>query len=322
MKSILYAIPNVYDAISWYRGLGPLGRLRKQMDISLTPLAHMNWTVASQHDILYMLRPSTDDHKKILEMSKRLGLKVWVDYDDHLLDVPDSNPASDHYSNPRNKDNVRYCIAHADVVSVSTEFLAKEFQQYRLGHPCVVIPNALHHRFSPLQEPNKIIMWRGSNTHEADLQTAHPFFIKTQDTHPDIKFVFFGDPDYRTKRIFKPGRMRVLPKVGIDEYFDTIKAIKPMFQIVPLEDNPFNRAKSNIAWLEATIAGAMTIATPLPEWERKNAIFNDFDISAALTLRNSYVEASRAMTKDALWIDNVNEIRKMIIETIDTIHLI
>lgn len=298
-----------------------MGLLRKQMCISLTPLTNMNWTVAAQHDILFMLRPSSNEHRQIVEMAKRLGLKVWVDYDDHLLDVPDSNPAHGHYSNPKNKDNIRYCVGHADVVSVSTQFLADEYQQYRLGHPCVVIPNALHHRFvEPLPEPNKIILWRGSNTHEADLQTAREFFLKTQETHPDMRFLFLGEPDYRTKRLFKPGIMRVMPPVGIDEYFSLIMSIRPAFQIVPLEDNPFNRAKSNIAWIEATMAGGMVIAPPLPEWKRNFAIYNDFDLSAAEMFRESYVLESRAKIKDNLWIDNVNELRKMIIQTIDTIH--
>ena len=38
--------------------------------------------------------------------------------------------------------------------------------------------------------------------------------------------------------------------------------------VVPLKDNLFNHAKSNLAWIEATCAGAMTLAPDWPEWRR------------------------------------------------------
>jgi hypothetical protein len=51
----------------------------------------------------------------------------------------------------------------------------------------------------------------------------------------------------------------------VDALFD----IRPHFVVVPLQDNPFNRAKSNIAELEAQAAGAIAI---VPDWEEWRSV--------------------------------------------------
>lgn len=50
-------------------------------------------------------------------------------------------------------------------------------------------------------------------------------------------------------------------------YFQRLIQLKPHFVVFPLEDNTFNRCKSNIAAIEATVAGAVCISPDyMPEF--------------------------------------------------------
>ncbi len=51
-----------------------------------------------------------------------------------------------------------------------------------------------------------------------------------------------------------------------------IHRLQPAIMIVPLVDNDFNRAKSNIAWLEGCFAGAAVIAPDFPEFQRPGVL--------------------------------------------------
>lgn len=50
-------------------------------------------------------------------------------------------------------------------------------------------------------------------------------------------------------------------------YIKNLCHLAPEIHIVPLEFNEFNNCKSNIAWIEATLAGAKVIASPANEFK-------------------------------------------------------
>ncbi len=61
--------------------------------------------------------------------------------------------------------------------------------------------------------------------------------------------------------------------IPIDTYFRHIhSAIRPSLCIVPLWDSPFNKAKSNIAALEAAFAGAPALVPDWAEWKLPGSI--------------------------------------------------
>jgi hypothetical protein len=318
MKSLLYGTQDTEGAIAFYRGMDVFGFLSKSMDLMILPGGQLNRPIASLHNGVYLVRPHREEDIKVAMLCRKYHLPVWIDYDDDLLDVPMSNPASEYYNRQGLRDNIKWLIANADVVTVSTEHLAKRFNEFRKTSPCVPIPNAAHDLFMPMNEElaprNPIITWRGSNTHQADLETIHSFILKTQEQRPDLEFVFLGAPDHRTLNLFKT-KPRVFPSTAITDYLIQLKSLKPMFHIVPLEDNSFNRAKSNIAWLEATFAGAMVIAPKLPEFDLPFAIENEFDIGFAEKHRADFVKESRSFIKENLMLSKVNLMRKSIIES-------
>jgi len=55
-------------------------------------------------------------------------------------------------------------------------------------------------------------------------------------------------------------------------YFKTIYDLRPTVLIVPLKDCEFNKAKSNIAWIEGVFSGGIALAPDWEEWKRPGCI--------------------------------------------------
>ena len=116
--------------------------------------------------------------------------------------------------------------------------------------------------------------WRGGQSHEVDLC---PVLNEVVELAKDPQFgrwewCFLGDVPWQAKQKIPP--QRVLADFGAEPwlYMEALDRLEPWVHIVPLEFNRFNMCKSNLAWLEASAAGAIVVAPDLPEW-RKPGVF-------------------------------------------------
>ena len=225
----------------------------------------------------------------ILTLAKSYGVRIVIDYDDLLQAIPGINPAAEYWGKEETQDIATELITHAHLVTVSTDQLAGEFLS-RFGVTAKVINNALDDsafavfpkRTYDETKPIKVL-WRGSNTHEGDLYTHRQAFRE----YPNMEFHFFG---YRPEKLTTRygGNLEAINYIPgeklVSDYMIRLLAIAPDIVIVPLEDNNFNRCKSNIAWLEATWAGAVCLAPAyMPEFNRKG-IMNYENVNDLVTI--------------------------------------
>jgi hypothetical protein len=109
-------------------------------------------------------------------------------------------------------------------------------------------------------------MWRGSITHEGDLYKFREGFQQIQ----GLDYLFFGSDPWVLYEGYGGQLKEFMMKdwrLGMFNYFNDLKDEKPTYMVVPLENVPFNQAKSNIAFLEGALAGAVTIAPAfMPEF--------------------------------------------------------
>lgn len=110
--------------------------------------------------------------------------------------------------------------------------------------------------------------------------------------------------------------------MDIIDYFRNIKTLRPSIQIVPLENIMFNYNKSNIAWIEGTYAGAVTIAPNLPEFNKPGVLtYNspkEFKSILEGCLKGDYdlrslYDSSYIYIKENLLLSKVNNLRKEVI---------
>lgn len=121
------------------------------------------------------------------------------------------------------------------------------------------------------------ILWTGSNTHDRDVglvTDAIKNIIKTYGM--SVRFIFFGycPLDFvemsmglgheEKKLVVKSqyiGNVMYIEPIRLDDYYETLKSIQPHMAIIPIEDNAFNRSKSNIKWIELSSLEVPCIAS-------------------------------------------------------------
>jgi len=269
------------------RGLGPLNALRREddrLEIVLPRYADGRWLLSWDWlggcDALMLVAPSNAAQCQLAVKAKMMGLPVWVDWDDDLTCVPRYNPAAQHFDPAAMAANLQMLTRVADVVTVSTEEIKRrraaavksdEAKKIR------VLPNASHWDFPPADR-SRLITWRGWGNHDADIVDVLPAIaeISKLPQFCNWKWFFMGEPGWRVMEALPPSEGKTVTPYEYDPGFDkdpflymkALASLTPWLHIVPLQDNPFNRCRSNLAWIEATAAGALVLAPDWEEWQR------------------------------------------------------
>ena len=199
-----------------------------------------------------------------------VGQKIIIDVDDFFDGLTPANRAyqiTDPARNTKfNRDHYRKAIEIADAVTVSTPFLYKHYVQMRDN--VYMIRNGVNtQQFNPrIHRPGKpIIGWAGSVAfRNNDLEQLREWLPAVLEKH-DLLFYHLGADSKNICDIAGIPEKRLIasPLCTISAYG---KSLNFDIGIVPLNDIPFNVAKSNIKGLEYAAAGIPFIASDLPEY--------------------------------------------------------
>jgi len=218
---------------------------------------------------LLMERPADHSDLQIIKLAKQCGLYVITDWDDDCLHIDGFNPMFWHYEGA--KDMLIDCINESDEVWVSTPSLLRSFQMFNRN--MFIIPNAHNDYLFPLENKveynphNKLVMWRGGGSHEADVYDRAEKIIKMVNDNPEWNFMFAGCRfvfmELRCGLNYKPQSLMPLM-----QYFNFMLDQNPQAVFHPLRNTIFNQSKSGISWMEATYAGAAFFGNKqLPEFD-------------------------------------------------------
>lgn len=270
---VLSICPNPSDGTSWYRAALPLARMQQRYDdFQFVEYGRndIGWNDMVNFDVMFLQRPHSLEHLSLASKAVMMGMKVWVDLDDLITQVPTHSIAYPAYNQKVVKQIVSF-LQHLNprhtLLTVSTAALRDEVLKINGELNVVVVPNALDDKiFFPLPNAASPLMvdfaWRGSETHQLDVFLHHDT-IKT--VSEDYIFEFIGHNPFWA-RGFK--RVILSNPGGLLEYFKYISRRVWGAWVVMLEDNTFNMCKSNIMYLEGVFAGANIIAPAWPEWSR------------------------------------------------------
>lgn len=272
MIRVLTFAPQITDGTSFYRLGGVLPYLeREYSDIHINSISSkdsLDWPDYISYDVAVFQRPFIKPHLSSITMMKMMGIKVIIDYDDDVLNLPIHNP---YYANYKaNEQNIKDIAAIADHIWVSTKSLMDTFLQYNKN--ITVIPNAHNDYLFPVTEKvpfnpkTKNVAYRGGTTHEVDVYSHLEDWINIVNKNKNTNFHFMGArfPYLESKC---GDNYLIMPGAHILDYFKNIRKLNPNIFIYTLENTRFNQGKSNISWIEATYAGAAVIAPDfLPEF--------------------------------------------------------
>lgn len=216
------------------------------------------------HDVYFFHRlPALSFLPHIINLKKQGKFIVW-ECDDLLTDMPRKSPA--RLMVEPNIDAFKLCLDLADIVVVTTNEL-----KTRLGYAdkTVVLPNLINigdwdcHLGGGVTFPR--ILFTGSDTHGEDLNLLTPVFRTWLRDH-EAPIVFYTDKAIIPQEIREHKQVVIIPMTPLEDYWRICRFIRPSVVLAPLKDNPFNRSKSNLKWLEGTMMGGVVVAQDLPPY--------------------------------------------------------
>lgn len=222
-------------------------------------------------------RPCLEMHKgnirRYAELKKKYGYEIVVDFDDVLWKIDGKSPLTEYNPSPLDIDEsdrvIEESLKWIDRVLCSTEFLAYCFC-HRFGKSWVdrvsVLPN---YAFGSLgweksvRRKKPLVVYGGSLCHFKD--NDHGDFkgwiepITTAIEEGVIDFLAFGDD----RGVF-PEKTLLEPCVDSSMWLATLSNIHPDIYIAPLQTNLFNKCKSPLKALEASVTGSAFVASVFP----------------------------------------------------------
>jgi hypothetical protein len=229
------------------------------------PVQHREHLKASGHFSVAtdpLLRPIVEmlsDHPSLLG-----GRAVVYETDDDLLNCPDWTGVG--ATMRRESDLIGRLLRLADLVTTTTPVLAERLAAVACG-PVRVIRNAIDPAWysaavpdDPLTAPgDPRVVYHGVPVRLRDYEVAQASVDAIAVEHPAMRRVWLGAANER--RVID-AMDEVRPWVdGPLRFAASLVAARPEIGLAPLVDEQFNRAKSELHWLEYSMAGAVTVAT-------------------------------------------------------------
>lgn len=246
----------------------------KQIAKGLIKLGHEYEAIDGQYGQLALVKPllktvdmvilqMTYDTKAVDYLTKN---KVpYVFEIDDLIDKARKDDPWRKQLKPGVKEAMYNCINNAAAVTVTTDYLKEKYKY--LNKNIVVLPNYLD--LEDWVKPQKNISdtirigWAGSISHKADLLFLKPIIEKVVAKHDNVRFIYCGyggasSKDGITDAAYGEDVFKGIPRskreyiLGVNTAIWPKKASALEFDIglAPLIDDEFNKAKSNLKYLE------------------------------------------------------------------------
>ena len=161
----------------------------------------------------------------------------------------------------------KWSIANCDLVTVTTPQLGKQFRKLRPKGPIAVLPNLVDFdRWLPMKknESKEIrIGWQGGSAHYHDIHMIAKVLNRILKERDNVKLVMKGS--------FYPSLFEdVKDKVewlawhsDINTYPLDVRDMRLDIGLCPVIDDPFNRGKSDIKWVEYSAMGMPAVVSPV-----------------------------------------------------------
>lgn len=227
-------------------------------------------------DVVVFHRPNDDRALKVAELLRQQGKKIVMDNDDTYkgFEKTKLGKLADKFGQV--EAGVDNFGKFADLITCSTEFLRQEY--LKLNDNVVVLPNCIDPDDWP--EPEEILRNGGEKVRiglvgSVSMHTDISGFTHVLDAllkRPDVQLVVFGLPadtpeskdvhQYYKPEIefWKSYNVEWQPFVQIQDYVPTLNKLRLDMLLIPRADDYFNRCKSNIKFLEASMLEIPVIA--------------------------------------------------------------
>ena len=282
-KKLPYIIqyPADYGGCGFWRLLWPqlIMNMKGMANVAHTQMFIRDYLHYSRAVAVHIQRQTRDVQlmffKKLHELKKRMDFRLIYDIDDIVFseDIPDYNPVKKKLLDQGS--STKEIIEICDEMTVSTPFLRDYYLKKTGQKNITVIPN-----YPPLfwigDHFSEELILRNYRVHKGKPRilysggAAHFHFSTTGEEIPDdfthvkevimanadkYKWVFVGGFPKSLFHQIKAGIIEYHPWQTLDNYPRFLAKLEVNMCIAPLQENDFNRGKSDLKFLEATALG-------------------------------------------------------------------
>lgn len=254
----------------------------------------------------------------LTQLRQKYGFRIIYEIDDVVFheDIPDYNKFKFAFESEEIRNNIITMINMCDEVTVTNEYMRDYFRQKTGKKEISVIPNfppdwwigrysdpkrsydlLLKHKKKPR------ILYAGSGAHfdvdnKVNQQDDFEDVIKhIIDSRHKYTWIFIGAAPMQLIPYIKSGEIEYHPWQKLYDYPKKIYELEVQMLIAPLQDNNFNRCKSDIKFIEACCMGLPVACQDMVTY--KNALIKFetgeemiFKIEDTLRRTNRYLENS------------------------------
>ena len=276
--------------------------------------------------------------KSLKEMSSKVKNKLIYEVDDVVFaeDIPMYNRNRDAFVSDQIQNSIKEILSLMDEITVTTEYF-RDYMIEKSGNKNVtVVPNYLmkwwfdryYNPFDLLKkyEKNKKkpkIAIFASGTHVDVLNRVNqqddfaPVIKQIIQTHKDYEWNFYGSFPLPIKPLIDAGKIKFFPWVQLPDFASNMANSGAQLTFACLQDNNFNRCKSNIKLIEAGALGLPCICPDMVTYKDAILKYKTGDefidcIKFALKNQSTYSDLckkSRAYAEN-FWLDDEKNLMK------------
>ena len=204
---------------------------------------------------------------------RQLNIPVITFLDDDLFHVPleAGQNVFAFFNDPDRRRTLQMWVEEADLLLVSTPQLAKSLKRLRKTRPmevCEIYRSVTDEEFAlipGLSEDEDVIGYMGSQSHADDLDLWVPSLVSLMQERPTLRFETFGTIPMPIALKAFGDRVHARGKAAsYDEFINTLRMTQWSLGLAPLAETAFNANKACTKWVEYTLAGIPTLASPGP----------------------------------------------------------
>jgi len=335
-----------YSGCGHWRLLWPAAQLnvtrKGEIRSGSIPCTDVNWFRSAKS--IRIQRQGHPKHipyaKWLYNVTRDLGSQLIYEIDDIAIAeaIPDYNKFKTGFCAPGVREGIIEVMQNCDEITVTCEYM-KEFYKDITGNTKItVLPNYMPKKWiGNFYDEKKIarnfnknkkkprILYPGSPSHfdtqrrckgKDDFYHVNDAVIKTR---KKFQWVFFGGYPEAVQKYIKDGTMEYIPWGGLDDYPEKASKLNATVMVAPLQDNTFNRAKSNIKLLEAGALGMPCICQDLVTYKDADLRFTTGDemvdlISKVTKDGETYMKSVRKhrYRSDQYWLESTENLDKFV----------
>ena len=282
--------------------------------------------------------PQLNFIKILKEISKQKPLKLIYEVDDVVFaeDIPMYNRNRDAFTSQEIQNSIKEILSTMDEIIVTCDYF-KDYMIEKSGNKNVsVIPNYLmkwwfdrYYNLSDLikkYDKNKkkpVVAIFASGTHvdvanrtnqQDDFASVVQHIIKTR---TDFQWHFYGSYPLALKTFINKGEIKFFPWVQLPDFAQTMANSGAQITFAALQDNTFNRCKSNIKLIESGAIGLPCVCPDMITYKDASLKYKTGDefidcLKSALKSQSVYAEQCKKARAYAerFWLDDHSNLMK------------